>query len=284
MGLFLFAAVSLVAATMLLLLRPWRGREIDRDASAPQIHAGIYRDQLAELDRDLAAGTLAAADHARAREEVQRRMLDDAALAPASSTQPQAARRTTLLLAVVIPLAAAGLYGALGTPAALLPPPASVAGNGGHAPTAADIDQMVARLAARLEKNPDDLQGWAMLARSYHATGRLAQAQAVFERMGDAAHQDPAWLADYADVLAAQAGGHLEGRPLQLVNAALRLDPDHAMSLSLAATAAYKRGDFPEAARHWQRLLQQLPPGSDDAQWLQAMLAEIGDPVRPAIR
>lgn len=277
MGLFLFAATGLVAFTLLLLLRPWQRRTEAHEASRGEVNAGIYRDQLAELDRDLAAGTLAAADHAQAREELQRRVLQDTGSEPAPSAQAAGARRTMLLLAIALPLAATGLYGALGEPAALLPQPQAAA-EGAHQATAADIEQMVAKLAARLEKNPDDLPGWAMLARSYHATGRMAQAQAVFARLGDKVNEDPALLADYADVLAAQAGGSLEGRPLELVTAALRLDPDHAMSLSLAATAAYKRGDFPEAARHWQRLLAQLPPGSEDARWLQNMLADIGAP------
>jgi cytochrome c-type biogenesis protein CcmH len=91
-------------------------------------------------------------------------------------------------------------------------------------------------------------------------------------------------LADYADVLASQAGGNLEGRPLKLAKAALQLEPDHAMALSLVATAAYKRKDYPEAAQHWQRLLKQLPPESDDAKWLEKTLAEIGSPMRRPAR
>ena len=83
-------------------------------------------------------------------------------------------------------------------------------------------------------------------------------------------------------MLATQANGNIEGEPLRLVKTALQLDPDHPMALSLAATAAYKRNDLPEAARHWQRLLKQLPPESDDAKWLMKTLAEIGAPVAAA--
>lgn len=271
MGLFLFAATVLIALTMLLMLRPWQRRLDPRDTVASELDAVLYRDQLAELDRDLAAGTLAATDHAQARVELQRRLADDAALAPAPKQALQAPR-TTLLLALALPLAASGLYALLGAPAALLPQAANAAAHQGLAP---DVEQMVAGLAARLEKNPSDTQGWAMLARSYHAMGRMAEAKAAFARIGDALHQDPMLLADYADVLASLADGQLEGRPLELVNAALRLDPEHAMALSLAATAAYKRKDFAQAAQHWERLRKQLPPDSDDAKWLDKTLAEI---------
>lgn len=103
MGAFLFAAMSLVAITMLVLLRPWQRQNTEHEATAPEINAGIYRDQLAELDRDLTAGTLAGADHALARDELQRRLLDDTALAQITPAQAQRTRHTTLLIAVALP-------------------------------------------------------------------------------------------------------------------------------------------------------------------------------------
>jgi len=93
-------------------------------------------------------------------------------------------RGTTLVLAIGMPLAAIGGYALLGAPVALLAPPA-MASNAAH--QASEIDRMVSGLAARLEKNPNDPKGWAMLGRSYHAMGRLADAQAAFERRRRAA-------------------------------------------------------------------------------------------------
>lgn len=270
---FVLAALALVCLTLLLLLRPWRRGRADQATTAREINAGIYRDQLAELDRDLAAGTLAAADHLQAKTELQRRLLDDTALPDTPPARAPRNLRTSLTLAVAFPLLAAGLYAWLGTPAALLPGEAVQ-----QAASAAEIDQMVGALAARLEKNPDDPKGWSMLARSYHVLGRFEESRRAFERVGDGLNRDPVLLADYADVLATLAKGNLEGRPLQLVMAALALDPDNQMALSLAATAAYKRGDFAQASLHWERLLKQLPPDSDDAKWLVRTLAEIRQP------
>lgn len=287
-----FAAIGLIAVTLLLLLRPWQGAGAERDATLREINAGIYRDQLAELDRDLATGALAAADHAQARAELQRRLLQDTqgttdAGVATSQGWGQArggTRRTSLVLAAALPLAATGLYAWLGAPTALLPQaaPAVAAAarvptfaSTARTPTPAEIDQRVADLAARLEKNPDPA-GFAILARAYHALGRYAQAEAAFGRVGAALDRDPVLLAEYADTLAAQAGSRLEGRPLELAHAALRLDPDNRMALMLAATAAYQRQDLAAAAQHWQRLLAQLPPNSEQAKWLRARLAEIG--------
>ena len=277
MNVFVLAAIALVGATVLMLLRPWRRHRAEQEATARELNARVYRDQLAELDRDLAAGTLAAADHAQARSELQRRLLDDTAAAePASRAAPRATR-TSLLLAVALPLAAASLYALLGAPAALAPGATQAAQT--HEPTLAEVEQMVAGLAARLEQHPDDPKGWSMLARSYHAMNRYDDAARAFARIGARLEQDPDLLAAYADTLATLAKGRLEGRPIEMVTAALKLDPDHAMALSLAATAAYRRQDFKEAARHWQRLLKQLPPGSDEARFLVKTLAEIGAPV-----
>jgi cytochrome c-type biogenesis protein CcmH len=221
---------------------------------------------------------LAAADHAQASAELQRRLLQDMADADVAAPEGRSrTRRTSLVLAFALPLAATGLYAWLGVPTALLPQAAPKVAAAAPAPTAAEIDQMVAGLAARLEKHPDP-KGWAILARSYHALGRYAEAEAAFGRIGDSLDRDPVLLVEYADTLAAQAGGKLEGRPLELARAALRLDPDNPMALSLAATAAYQRRDFAEAAQHWQRLLIHLPPDSDGAKWLRARLAEIDSP------
>lgn len=281
MGGFLFGAVAMVCITVLLLLRPWQRRTTDPVATARDINAGIYRDQLSELERDLNAATIARADYEQARAELQRRLLDDTAAADAPAQPITGSSRTGLILALAVPLLATGLYAWRGTPAALLQTPApqaQAAAAPQHRLTAADIDGMLNSLTARLAKNPDDPKGWAMLARSYRALGRLPQAQNAFAHIGDSLNQDPLLLTEYADVLATIAGGNITGKPLELVMTALELDPNNGMALSLAATEAYKRRDFTQAAMYWERLLSLVPPDSDDAKWLIKTLAEIRDP------
>jgi cytochrome c-type biogenesis protein CcmH len=276
MGVFLFAAMSLIACTLVVLLRPWQRRHPERDASTRQVNAGVYRDQLAELDRDLAIGVIGAAEGEVARDELQRRLIEDTTTLEPLRAQAALGRQTLIAIAIALPLGASGLYALLGEPAALLPQ--SAASAAAHQGTSAEIERMVTGLAARLEKNPADPKGWAMLARSYQAMGRFSDASTAFARVGDGLHQDPMLLTAYADSLASSAGGNLEGEPMKLVSEALRLDPDHAMALSLAAMAAYKRRDFTTAALHWQHLLNQLPPDSEDARWVVKALAEVGAP------
>jgi cytochrome c-type biogenesis protein CcmH len=261
---FIVAVLLAIAATLVLLLRPliWRGGEAAASASHRQLNAAIYRDQFAELERDRAEGTLAEEDYQQAHTELQRRVLEDGQ-EDAAVTAPQAPKKTLLILAVVLPLAAGGLYALLGSPEGLDPPAPQ------HRFTPQEIEGMVAGLAAKLESEPDNVKGWAMLARSYRAMGRLPEAERAFGRAEKFIEQDPQMLADYADVAAANAGGSFAGKPLQLIEKALKLDPDHPQALWLAGSAAFAGDDFAGALAHWERLLGQLPPGSEDHQAVQ---------------
>lgn len=261
MGGFVLAAAVLVAATLLLLLRPWRRTPQADAASTPEVNAGVYRDQLQELDRDLATGTLSAEDHAQARAELQRRLLDDAGTGDTQATAPFGMRRTALALMLLMPLAAAGLYTWLGTPAAL--DPAAT-----RAPTQQDVEKMVTDLADRMQKNPGDTKGWVVLARSYRAMGRLPEAEDAFNKIGEGLYQNATLLAEYGDVLATRAMGNFDGKPMEIVQRALKLEPENPMALSLAATAAYNRNDFAKAVAYWEQLQKIVPPESEDAKWL----------------
>lgn len=257
---FYIAAAVLLLVVLFILLRPLlRPRRADQ-TSRQAMNAAIYREQLRELESDVAEGSLTQAAFEEAQLELQRRLLNESA----DSEQPAAlpvggGRKTAIALLVILPLVSIALYVKLGTPDALKPGLA-------HQVSAGDMDKMVEGLAARLEKNPDDLRGWAMLARTYKAMKRFDDAAKAFDKLGDAINDDPDLLANYADLLAVQARGNLEGRPLKMIEKALELDPEHQMSLSLAGTAAYDRRDFTGAVAYWERLLKTLPPGSEDAQ------------------
>lgn len=263
---FLIASALLLAASLALLSRPWWQRARNSDNSRRALNTSIYRDQLDELERDRSSGQLAEADYQEARAEIQRRLLDDAAEEDAGLTLPSHPKRTLFALLLALPLLALALYAWLGSPAAL-----NQAARGDF--TQQDIERMVAGLAAKLEKEPDNLQGWAMLARSYKLLRRPDEAARAYEKATPLVEQDPQLLADYADLLASKTGD-LAGRPEELVAKALKLDPDHLQSLWLAGTAAFNREDYAAAIRHWQRAQAQLPPESEDGQMLANIIAE----------
>jgi cytochrome c-type biogenesis protein CcmH len=257
----------LTLLVLAVLCWPLLRRHGGAGASRKAINTAIYRDQLAELERDLASGVLSQADYGSARDELERRVLEDVVIdeaAPAGNT-PRRLPRTALALAITLPLAAAVLYVVLGTPAALDP-----AAREGQQASAAEIEKMVDALAAKLEKDPGNLEGWAMLGRSYMVTGRFADAAKAFDKAGAAMEASSEMMLQVAELSAELNQGRVEGRGRELLQRVLKAEPQNPQALVLAGTDAFFRSNFADAVRHWEAVLALLPPGSPDAQNLAA--------------
>lgn len=267
---FLAGAAFLLALVAAILLPP-----LFRPAKTTLIAAGrreanlaIFRDQLAELERDRAEGALAEADFIQAKDELQRRVLEDVQPDAGGGKQQPAPLRTAVFLALTLPLAAAAGYALLGNPRGLDPLQTQVR------VTPQQMEEMVGKLAEKLKRNPDDIEGWIMLARSYKVMGRFEGAVEAYSHLGARLETDAALLADYADVLAQTQGGTLAGKPTELAMRALKLDPNEAQALLLAGAAASERRDFSAAAGYWERLLKQVDPESEDARALEAAIKQ----------
>ncbi|MBU6510826.1 MAG: c-type cytochrome biogenesis protein CcmI [Betaproteobacteria bacterium] len=278
------AVLTLIVAAMLglPLLRPPRSPGVDRAA----LNARLLREELAALEAEHARGTLDAQAFARQRDELTRRVLEDVGGAAPSRALARHALPTLGGLLLVLPLSGALLYLLLGSPGALAV--AGSTGSAGPATTAAttaavqptagaatppkQIQDMVSKLAARLNAHPDDPKGWAMLGRSYSVLGRFGDAVAAYARIGPTLQTNASWLAEYADALAMQAGGNPVGRPDTLARAALRIDPDNLLALMLAGYASTQRGDDQAALPLLRRAAREVAPGSDDAAFVDNLL------------
>jgi cytochrome c-type biogenesis protein CcmH len=269
MILFWSICTLLVAGALALVLQPLLARGGAPGVSRREANITIYRDQLRELDTDLAAGKLAPPDHEKARAELEARLLEDVdASAEAKLPAPRRGRRAALVVGVTVPLAALAIYFAVGSPAALTGQPE-------HGDvTAAQIELMVERLAARLRENPDDADGWKMLGRSYAVLGRFGEAVDAYTKAALRAPRDAQLLADFADALAMARGRSLQGEPEKLVQRALEIEPGNLKALALAGTAAFERQAFKTAADYWQRMLPLVPPDSEEAQVIRDNVAQ----------
>lgn len=281
MSYFYLAAATLVVVALVLLLRPWWpvSRRVASANSLPALNAAIHRDRLAELERDRNNGVLSADDLAEAREELQRQLLDDTAATEVSAVD-SFSRRSGIALAIVLPLLAGGLYALLGSPAAVLPEAAQTQR------ATADMEQLAAKLAQKMEQNPDNPEGWAMLARSYKALGRWDDAERAFGRVGPELNKNAELLAEVAELLVQKNNG-FNPRSRELIQQALRLEPDNMLALFLGGGEALDGGRHAEAAALWERLLPQLEPGSEDARMVESSIAMArgrsgGAPSRPA--
>ncbi len=270
MTVFISIAALLTLLAIAWVIRPLLWPAAQGGVSSQGVNTAIYRDQLVALERDLARGTLSQTDYEATKDEVQLRLLDDTAeplvAAPIGHKYFWNGQRTAVVIALLFSSGAAGLYGVLGTPAAIN----RVAS---HSLDDDQVARMVNALADKLKANPNDPKGWAMLARSYKVMGRLDEAEQAFGKAGDLVNQDPNLLVDYADLLAVRANNNIEGRPLELVNKALSLDPQHPMGLMMSGVAAFRRNDFKSAIVQWEKLLTLLEPGSPDAQQVASDIA-----------
>lgn len=265
LGAALAALVLALVLRPLLVARPGAAAQVSRKAA----NLAVYRDQLRELEAELAAGKIAPADHQRAKEELQARMLEDVDAATAHEAAPRrAGRGAALAVGVALPVCAFAVYLFVGSPDAVVPR------EGPGAMSEVQIEAMVERLAAKMRENPDDVEGWKMLGRSYAVLGRFADAVGAYAKAAERAPRDAELLADFADALAMVHGQKLEGEPEKLVLRALEIDPNNLKALALAGTAAFHRGDFKQAAEYWERMLPLVPPDSEDARGIRENIAE----------
>ena len=262
-------AALLLAGALLFVLPPLLRPAMRMQAGPSPLT--VYREQRAQFDAELAQGTLSPSQHARSLEELQGRVMHevgDVDTTPASPAPHVRPLLSLVTVALLVPAGAVALYVLLGKPAALGTGTAQVAATAGTAPHAMSreqMEEMVEALAARLKNSPNDADGWHMLARSYLAFGRLPEAAQAYDRAATLAPGDAQVLVDYADTLAMVNGRNLEGRPMELVNAALKIDPKQPKALALSGTAAFNRGDFAGALSQWQQLQATLPAGSPQA-------------------
>lgn len=262
---FLILATLLVAGALLFVIPPMLGAGARaREHAAHQEQARtvliVLREQLAELDAERAAGRMAEADYLRSREELEQRALVEGGTAEAG-VDAGPARPWAIGVLLVVPVLAVAVYLVLGTPEGLDPVNAKPAPEAGHQITPEQMAAMVAQLATRLESQPDDVQGWMMLGRSYAVMQNFQGAVSTWGRIGARIPDHPDILADWADLLAGAAGRRFDGDPDRLIARALELAPNHVKALALSGTSAFQRQDYARASSLWERILANMQPG-----------------------
>ena len=265
----ILAALMIVVVAVMVLPPLWLGLQAPKiKTNRKEMNLDIFRDQVADLERERVEGNLSDANFEQAKAEVQRRLLEEVEPeSPAETSSHSPSRKIAIMLLLLMPILAVSGYALLGNPRALDPTQTS-------APpkmTQEQINGMVAKLAEKLAANPDDLKGWLMLARSYKNLGRFEEAANAYGKAEKLVNEDPDLLASYAETIAmASQGKGLKGKPLQLVERALKLDPKHPHSLFLAGAAAMEAGENKKGIAYWEALLPQVEPGSEIDQMLRS--------------
>ena len=242
------------------------------------------RERLQQLETQHKAGAVGRKAYDTGKAQLEREILEAVLAAPAAGGAAPSPRpsgqMTAALLSFVVVLAVAGYAwtGSPGVPSAG-PPGTRTEGADLSNPHAGGSEQeqfaaAVQKLAERLQGQPDDAEGWAMLARSYGMMGRIDDAVPAYAKAVALVGNDAKLLADYADTLALKNGRNIEGEPLKLVERALKLEPTNLKALSLAGAAAFNRQDFAGAVRYWEQVAKNAPPDSPYLPQVQASIAE----------
>ena len=237
----------------------------------------VLRGQRQEIEADIAAGSLPV----EAREEVLAELVEragvdlpsDPATPKRNAAPPGKPWIAAATLAVAIPALAFGLYAAIGSPSATDPKTL-------QAPAAAashdkELVGMIESLARKVRERPDDARGWELLARSMMSLGRYAEAVEAYQHLAKLVPNDAQVLADYADALGMTQGRSLLGKPREIAEQALAVDPKHPKALALAGTAAMDAREWVPAMGYWQRLAAVVGPDSPDATQLRAIMDEV---------
>lgn len=271
MTLFVSLAVAMTAVVLGWLFLPLilRRTSVVPIPNSTELNASIYREQWDQLEEDFRVGRISQDEFQQSKDALTRRLLEDTA-----QTEPETAtalvppsRSVMGILATIVAAGATAMYWWLGSPQSVDPQASRVA-------TQAQIESMVSTLAAKLEANPDNPQGWAMLARSYKVMGRFDAAAQAYARAMPLVEKDADMLVEYADVLALSQNSNLQGLPTQLLDKAVTLQPQHVMGLLMLGVSAYQREDHATAIQHWERLLVLLEPGSPDASQVEENIAQ----------
>ena len=277
---FMFLALAFVLPP--LLQRPTETQKAS-EHERKQTNIAIYRDQLSELEADLSNGIVNQQQYDQDRDEIERRLLEDASPQPmtiiSSPKTVTTNRGTVYALALGLPVIAVIFYLKVGDPnsmtnQATAAPAVASTGMAAGPRSQEQIEANVTALAKRLQTNPSDAQGWTMLARSYSSMERFGEASGAYAKATELTPNDADLWAEYAFASAMASNRKLAGKPTELINRALKVDPDNAKALQLAGSAAFEAKDYKKAIDYWQRVLSKVPPTSEVGQAITGKINE----------
>jgi cytochrome c-type biogenesis protein CcmH len=236
----------------------------------------VYRDRRREIEAERDSGRLTADEASRSLDELAAEAAAQfgTAVAPARATPaPAGGTRASLVAAIVaallVPAAALVLYGQIGSPELVAGVPAT------DEPSAKAVDRAIAELNAKVRKNPDDGAAWASLGEAYRVKGDLPKAASAYEKAVARIPDSARLLADCAEVLAMAAGGRFEGRPVELLEKALQIDPTEVKSMVIMGFAQYRLGNTERGLKLMRSAVDALGEDSQEGQQIAQILARM---------
>ncbi|MEQ1558640.1 MAG: c-type cytochrome biogenesis protein CcmI [Methyloglobulus sp.] len=267
----LIAVIMILIALAIILPPVWRERKIRVSDDLDQRNIKIARDRLAELKANRDSGGINQSQYDEQVAELEQGLSDDLEIASQPGKSPSQGRWLVYVLVAVIPVLSVGLYWKLGHFQAVSHSD-ELNQAGSQAPSPEAIRKMVTGLAEKLKAEPNNLQGWLMLGRSYKAMGEHPQAVDAFAHAYQLAGEKADVILPYAEALALAGNNQWQGKPEELVAKALALEPENLNGLWFASMAKAQQGDKKAAIDYLRKLEVLLPPDSPDKKQLHDLI------------
>jgi cytochrome c-type biogenesis protein CcmH len=266
-----FGIALCVAAVFLWFLL--RERKPLTQASQANANAKVYRDQISDLDKEHESGHISDEEWQHSRDELSVRLLEDTAAVddPAAKAEKPAVW-TAVVLAVAMPISAMGLYMWVGNPEALNP----LALKSPDQVDQKDLAKLAQTLADRLQSQPDNLQGWVMLGRTYLTLENFDASLKAYDTALKLSADDDLQL-ERIEVMAMQRQGLFEGEPWRVIREILQKDPQHFGALLTAGSASYAEGKYADALKYWEQARKPLDANNPDLPGLENAIATVRD-------
>jgi cytochrome c-type biogenesis protein CcmH len=235
----------------------------------------VYKDQLAEIERDVSAGLIGAPEAEAARVEISRRLLaaDDAERSQPARVNTKLRRTVAVMAFAGLPLIAVAFYLPLGSPKL----PDFPLSERAQAPAASQpLDNLVAQVEAHLQENPTDGRGWNVLAPVLARLGRFDDAVRAYRNSIIYAGDSAARRADLGEAIAAAAGGVVTAEAKTEFERAVALNADDVKSRYFLGLAAEQDGRASEAALIWRTMLAKAPSNAPWRPLVLSALARVG--------
>lgn len=278
-GFWLIAALLLLISLFVISITLLRTHD-EKDLVSEK-NTDLYEQRLAEIEQDINNGLLSGTEAKEVKKELQLTLLnEDESKEKIEGKESSSSTVTAILLLIVIPIFAIGLYQHLGQPELIQK--AELLSDFHNAKNQEEqlssIEDMLTQLEQRLINEPDDVDGWLMLTNSYSALERYPDALRAVNNLYRLRSDDPTVIFRYADILSMVNDGMLAGKPTELLDEGLKIDPENTNGLWLAGLAANERGDNGQAIIYWQRLVPKLKENSKSQQQIKKYIEMAGGP------
>ena len=263
MIIFIVSAVVLVLIAVVFIVPTLLKKNYAFSDEYDDLNVDIAKDRLGEIKQQLATGEINQQTYDQLHEELESTLAIDLSASSQAPTEPQEAEQSNkfipIMLAVAVPVLSAVIYFQLGDFAAATGTrvEATVIPAGENRPQIT-IEEAVVKLEQRLAQEPENPDGWFMLARTYMTMKQYHKAAAAYEKVIEIIGEDPEVLLRYADAVAMTEGGNLIGKAKPIVDKIITLMPNNPTVLWMAGSAEVQQKNFGKALSYWYKLQPML--------------------------